>query len=171
MDFFKIITSNAGFFHFIVSLIAMIAGMYVLVTQKGTKRHKQVGYIYFVAMVLVNGSAFSIYSLYGKFGLFHWFAVFSSVTLLIGMLPLWVTRFKNAIQIHIRTMYWSVIGLYCAFVSEIFTRLPKVVITPDGEIVRIFYMMVLVGTGLTMAIGLIFFIKFKPKWVKQFQRR
>lgn len=53
-----------GTFHLIVSIIAMISGMMVLCRPKGTKRHKQVGYIYVVAMLLVNLTAFMIYRLF-----------------------------------------------------------------------------------------------------------
>ena len=55
-------------------------------------------------------------------------------------------------------MYWSVIGLYAAFVSEVSVRVPQ---TP-------FYAMVGIGTGIVMLLGTIFFRIYKRKWKKEF---
>lgn len=59
-----------GTFHLIVSIIAMISRMMVLCRPKGTKGHKQVGYFYIIAMLLVNLTAFLIYRVLGDLGFF-----------------------------------------------------------------------------------------------------
>ena len=69
----KLTSGLTGTFHLIVSIIAMISGMMVLCRPKGTKGHKQVGYIYVIAMLLVNLTAFLIYRLFGGFWDFSFF--------------------------------------------------------------------------------------------------
>ena len=71
----NIVSGNIGLIHLIVSIIAMITGIFVLLTKKGTIKHKQIGYVYTVSMVLVNVTAFMIYRLFGGFGIFHFFAI------------------------------------------------------------------------------------------------
>ena len=83
-----LISGLTGTIHLIVSIIAMISGMMVLYRPKGTKQHKQLGYIYVIVMLLVNLTAFMIYRLFGGFGIFHFFAIVSLLTLLAGMYPI-----------------------------------------------------------------------------------
>ena len=49
-----------GTLHLYVSIIAMLTGILVLSMKKGTKKHKQIGYVNVVAMLLVNLTAFMI---------------------------------------------------------------------------------------------------------------
>lgn len=116
----NIVSGSTGIIHLIFSIVALIAGLFVLATTKGTKTHKRVGYVYSVSMVLVNLTAFMIYKLYGKFGVFHWFAVISCATLIAGLYPVLAKKNKNYLLIHFNFIYWSVVGLYCAFMAEIF---------------------------------------------------
>ena len=48
---YEFVNSSLGWFHLVTALMAMIAGAYVLVKPKGTKRHKQIGYIYVISMI------------------------------------------------------------------------------------------------------------------------
>jgi hypothetical protein len=64
-------------------------------------------------------------------------------------------------------MYWSVMGLYGAAVAEVLVRIPKVVIE-SGVPNKVFYDMTGIGVGLTMGLGVFFFVRMKPKWSKQF---
>lgn len=165
----NIVKDTTGLIHLVSSFIALVTGLYVLVAQKGTKSHKQIGYIYALAMLLVNLTAFMIYRLYGKFGIFHGFAVLSSITLFAGLYPVITKKSKDYLIKHFRSMYWSVIGLYCAFMAEIFSRLPKYILTPEGKPMLVFYKFVGIGTALVMIIGTFFFLKFKPVWEKQYK--
>jgi uncharacterized membrane protein len=162
------ISGTVGLIHVLSSVIALITGLFVLVTVKGTRQHRQVGYVYAVAMLLVNGTAFMIYRLYGTFALFHWMAVVSLLTLVAGMVPILRKSGKNYKVVHFQFMYWSVIGLYCAFVAETFSRLPRVVLNENGEPMTVFYKFIGIGTALVMVVAIGFYIKYKPKWVKQF---
>lgn len=67
-------------------------------------------------------------------------------------------------------MYWSVIGVYGAFVSETLVRMPKVVVE-SGIPNSVLYNMTGVGTAFVMGLGVYFFLKLKPKWDIQFEHK
>jgi len=108
------------------------------------------------------------YRLFGTWGIFHWTALVSTLTLLGGLIPILTKRPKNNyVTLHFSFMYWSVIGVYGAFVSETLVRIPKVVV--ESRIPNnVFYSMTGIGTGLVMGLGVYYFLKLKPKWDKQF---
>ena len=151
----NIIESPAGLIHLIASTFALIFGAMVLVMHKGTKNHVKIGYAYFVSMLLLIATAFMIYRLFDGWGIFHYLTVTSLITLLIGMVPIWLKpKNINWKYLHFCFMYWSVIGLYAAFAAELLTRIPQ---TP-------FMGMVGVATGVIMLFGTIIFGKNKKKW-------
>ena len=168
MNFENFITSNTGLIHFISSLFALLFGTLILMLPKGTAKHKTIGRLYGMTMLVVLVTAFMIYSLFGKWGIFHWTAVISSLTLIAGLLPI-LTKYptKYYVSLHFSFMYWSVMGVYGAFVSETLVRMPKVVVE-SGIPNSTFYNMTGIGTALVMGLGVYFFLKFKPKWDKQF---
>ena len=150
-----------GIVHLISSILALVFGTVVILGKKGTRTHKKWGYAYVVSMIGVNLSAFLIYKLFGGFGIFHVAALVSSLTLVGGMIP--VLRKKNrkkSIFAHFAFMYWSVMGLYAAFASELLTRIPE---TP-------FFGMVGIATGIIMTIAYVFFYRNKKIWYEQFIR-
>ena len=154
---FNIVGDTYGLIHFISSIIALISGAFVLFLEKGTRTHKQVGYVYVVSMGVLIITAFMIYRLFGGWGIFHFAAVASLLTVGFGMVPMWTKRPpKTYKHLHFAFMYWSVIGLYAAFAAEVLTRIPN---TP-------FFGMVGVATGIIMIIGAMYFAKNKEKWVK-----
>jgi hypothetical protein len=107
-------------------------------------------------MVILLVTAFMLYNLFGKWGIFHYFAVVSTFTLLLGMVPIFMrNQIKNWAYLHFSFMYWSVIGLYGAFVSEMMTRIPEVP----------FFGMVGLATAGVMVVGGIVFGFNKAKWV------
>ncbi|BAO74246.1 DUF2306 domain-containing protein [Winogradskyella sp. PG-2] len=115
-----IIHSNIGWFHFILAVLAMLTGTMVLLNKKGTLFHKRSGYIYVFSMLLINISSFFIINFDG-FSIFHFFAIMSLATIIGGTLPT-IKKKKNWFGYHFYFMSWSVVGLYCAFWSEIGTR-------------------------------------------------
>lgn len=143
-----------GFFHLLTSIFSLLFGSIVLFSKKGTKRHKQFGYAYVVNMLGVLISALFIYRLFGGFGVFHFLAVFGLVYLLVGVLPA-LFRIKNWIKWHVYFMYWSVIGLYAAFVAEVAVRIPN----------SAFWWMVGLGTALVTIIGGRYYGKNKDFWM------
>jgi len=147
-----------GEIHLYAALLATVLGTYILIAKKGTKTHRQIGMVYFGMMLTVNITAFMIYRLYGGFGIFHLAAIFSLATLLAGMIPIMREKSKSNMIKHISFMYWSVIGLYAAFVSETLTRIPD----------KPFYNMLGIAVLLTTAAGAIGFKRYKNSWIKKF---
>jgi len=168
MNFGNFITSSTGLIHFIASIFALLLGTLVLVFQKGTLKHKIIGRLYALTMLVVLTTAFMTYKLFGTWGIFHWTAVISSLTLISGLIPILIKRpANNYISLHFSFMYWSIMGVYGAFVSETLVRMPKVVLE-SGIPNSLFYNMTGIGTAIVMGIGLYFFLKNKSNWDKQF---
>ena len=148
-----------GALHLFASIVALATGTQVLWMKKGTQLHRQIGYVYCASMLVVIITAFSIYRLFGGFGIFHILALVSFVTLLGGMVPLLLKKpQKSYIALHFSFMYWSVIVLYAAFVSEMLTRIPE---SP-------FFGMVGLATLAVMITAQIFFNRYKKKWLRKF---
>jgi len=112
-----------GLTHLAIALFAVVIGTLVVLSKKGTQRHRLLGRAYVGAMIGVNLTAFLIYELFGGFGLFHWMALVSLLTVLAGYIPArsrvpgWKVR-------HAYFMAGSYVGLIAALSAEILTRTP-----------------------------------------------
>ncbi|WP_438977309.1 DUF2306 domain-containing protein [Polaribacter sp.] len=149
--------STIGFLHLLFSIISMITGLIVILNTKGTKFHKKVGNVYVVNMLLLNISSFFI-SNFNGFSIFHFFAIVSLITILAGMYPV-LKRSENWLQKHYYFMAWSVVGLYCAFWSEVGTRFVKNM--------QDFWWAVAIATFLTAFLGNYFIKKNAKKLTEQ----
>lgn len=145
----------SGIVHLATALLALLSGSLVLARTKGTRVHRITGYFYLGSMLVLNGTALAIYRLFDGWGPFHYAALLSLATLLMGFLPAFF-RVKNWIRWHVAGMYYSVIGLYAAFLSEILTRIPGL---PFGFITGL-------GTAMVLTSGIILFNKFRSSWFK-----
>jgi uncharacterized membrane protein len=152
---------SLGWTHAAAALAALVAGAAVLLTRKGTRRHRQLGWAYVVSMLLLNVTALLIYRLFGRFGPFHVGAVFSLVTVVAGTVAALGARRARArrdavgraraLERHLQWMTWSYVGLAAAAVSEIATRIPA--LRPRPEQGLAFGVTVAVATLLVVAIG------------------
>ncbi|TAE47410.1 MAG: DUF2306 domain-containing protein [Bacteroidetes bacterium] len=111
-----------GLFHTLAAVVALIAGTFVLLRRKGDLIHKRAGYVYTLAMALLNVSAFMIYDLWGRLGPFHFAALVSAATLYMGIRAA-LRRREGWYEQHYYWMSWSVVGLYAAFVAEVGVRM------------------------------------------------
>ena len=160
-----------GLIHLIASILALITGTLVLTLRKGTGRHKQIGYIYLGSMILLLITAFMIYRLFNGFGIFHAFGLLSTFSLIMGMVPVLRRKPGNYIFRHFRSMYWSIIGLYGAFVAEIMVRVPSLnLFQNDIKPTAMFFNVVGLSISLVMIMALIYFKRQKPIWLKQFNQ-
>ena len=126
--------TSLGWTHTISALAALEAGAAVLLTRKGTRRHRQLGWTYVVSMIVLNATALLIYRLFGRIGPFHVAAVFSLATVVAGTAAAFAGRRARerrdvagrarALERHYQWMTWSYVGLVAAAVSEVATRLP-----------------------------------------------
>lgn len=115
-----------GLVHTGFGFAALIAGLLVLLTPKGTHRHRRLGQSYVVFMVLLNATALMIYDLFDGFGPFHFAALVSLATLIAGFVPAYTQKSTSWMRRHAAFMAWSYIGLLAAFISEIATHIPGV---------------------------------------------
>ena len=152
---------SLGWIHTVAALGALAAGAAVLLTRKGTRRHRQLGWTYVVSMILLNLTALLIYRLFGRFGPFHVGAVFSLVTVVAGTAAALGARRarvrRNAeararsLERHYQWMTWSYVGLIAAAVSEIATRVPA--LRPRQGPGLVFGITVAVATLLVIVVG------------------
>lgn len=136
-------TLPIGGIHTVAAVAALASGAAVLLTRKGTRRHRQLGWSYVASMLLLNATALLIYRLFGRFGPFHAGAVFSFVTVVVGTAAALAARRARgrrdavararALELHYQVMTWSYVGLAAAAVSEIATRLPALRPRPGQE--------------------------------------
>ena len=97
------IHNTTGLIHTIAAIISLIAGAFVFFTPKAGFTHKWIGYTYVVAMITVIITAFMLYHLTGSFNVLHIAAIFSSISLSLGMLAIilkkpeknWFYRHRN----------------------------------------------------------------------------
>ncbi|BCE03729.1 DUF2306 domain-containing protein [Marinicellulosiphila megalodicopiae] len=119
-------SSNIALFHVVCALVALLSGALVLLINKGTAKHKMVGYAYFSSMLLMNVSALFTQSLY-TFGPFYWMALGSLATVCAGLaVPVFFRKNKNWLRLHYDFMLWSYVGLIAALFSEIIVRVPAI---------------------------------------------
>lgn len=138
-----IIHSYTGLFHTLTAILSMVFGTAVLLNKKGTLKHRRMGRVYGISMVLKILSAFAIYN-FGSFSLFHGFALVSLITLILGMVPVLRKKPANWYTKHYYFMSWSVVGLYCAFWAELGVRFFDM---------RYFWWVVMMATALTAGLG------------------
>ena len=149
-DVKNVVSGIFGLLHLLFSIIALVAGVFVLLAKKGTKQHKRIGYLYVSSMIVLNLTALSIYELTNTFGIFHWASVACLLTILAGIYPIRAKKGAHYVSLHFSFMFWSIIGLYCAFVAELFSRIPHMILTQDGRPMIVFYGYVAIATGLVI---------------------
>lgn len=111
------------FIHVVLGFASLISGLAIVLLKKGNAKHRLIGRVYVLSMLGLNLTSFGIYKLYGGWGFFHWMAIASLIPLIAGYFSI---RNKN-IEAHYFFMCWSLIGLLCATISEIFVHVPMAV--------------------------------------------
>ncbi len=112
-----------GTIHFVLAIASLVVGGAVLIAQKGGQRHHVLGYIYSVALLLVNVSALSVYPDSGEPGPFQALALVSLVTLSCGFVPALLRRPRGWwIDLHAYFMSWSYVGLVGAGAAQMTTK-------------------------------------------------
>lgn len=150
-----------GWTHTVAALTALAAGAAVLLSAKGTTRHRQLGWLYAASMLLLNASALFIFRLLGRVGPFHAAAVVSLVTVLFGVAAARRARRHRrakhsverarALKYHYAWMTWSYVGLLAAAVSEVATRVPALRPRPGQGLA--FGVTVAAATLMVVAVG------------------
>lgn len=118
--------SPLGTIHVLAAVAALVFGAAVLLTRKGGRLHRLLGYGYVGTMLTTNLTALTIFQLTGSVGPFHLAAVFSGATVVAGLIPVLTRRPRSRwLAFHYAFMAWSYVGLVAAAVSEAAVRLPN----------------------------------------------
>jgi uncharacterized membrane protein len=99
--------SELGWIHAVACLCALAAGAIVLGGPKGTPRHRSVGRLYLVSMLVTNVTALGIYR-NGVFFFPHWFAVAALIAITIGLV---------CVRLRLPRAYWRNVHLTCMVAS------------------------------------------------------
>lgn len=83
------------------------------------------------------------------------------------MYPILKRKGKYSIFRHFTYMYWSVVGIYCAFCAEVLTRASRLLGLRDSW--GLFSLLVGVSIFIVMLIATLIFKKYKPIWKNQFR--
>lgn len=105
--------------HVAAALTAIVVGGLVVLLPKGVGRHRLIGFIYVVAIVIVDIAALQVHE-EAAFGVFHALAVVSLLTVAIGIVPLLLgSRSPLALSFHAYSMASSYAGLLAAGAGQV----------------------------------------------------
>lgn len=149
LSFWQWGNSGLGKFHLWAALAALAIGPLVFVRRKGDIAHRLFGFLYIIAMATTNLSALSIYEFTGGVNYFHFFALFSLLTISAGVVGvvLYATRKSPAaLDFHLQMMSWSYFGLVLAAIAEAGTRgLPRLFDNADSFWTPFFIFLAITG--------------------------
>lgn len=117
-----------GAVHVTAASLSLVTGaVQLLRPHRGDSIHRRMGYVYVAAMVVNNVTALTIYRFTGTFNVFHAAAIYSLVSVLLGVRPLLRRpRPLNWGRIHYMWMAWSYVGLAAAGATEFLARVAHV---------------------------------------------
>lgn len=111
-------------FHAFNGVIALAAGLAIILLHKGTRTHKIAGRIYAGSMYILCLASSAIQDttpFFRGLGIFHVAALVSLGTLTAGLVPaLYRKGFKDWYGMHYYFMLWSYVGLIMALNSHFF---------------------------------------------------
>jgi uncharacterized membrane protein len=143
--------SLIGWLHLISALAAVGFGAAVLMTPKGTQRHRRWGYLFLVSMLALNAAALSLYRIDGSWTGFHWLALASLLTLAVGILTVRLRRPASIwLPLHGGFMAGAYVGLLAAGTAQIATYVAPLSLTT-----------VLVAGAVTL-VGTLLIVKYLP---------
>ena len=108
--------------HIVSASLALLTAAVVLLAPKGPVFHKLAGYIFAVAILLVNISAAFMYKLTGHFNFLHVFIFISMFSLIYGLVPAILKKPQNWLRLHISGMTGAALGVWAAGMAEFTIR-------------------------------------------------
>lgn len=123
LDISNWVHSVSGGLHFTCSVVGMLSGIFVLFNTKGTRLHRNAGFVFVAALLGVNLTALFIYDFNnGVISVFHFLIPVSLFFLGFGIIPMFGKRRPSALNRHIIGMNGAVLGLWAAGATEYFVR-------------------------------------------------
>ncbi|WP_347332280.1 DUF2306 domain-containing protein [Marinimicrobium locisalis] len=118
----KGIQKMLGTIHIIFAVVALLLGAAVILRPKGGRRHRTLGYLYALSLLILNACALLVYEDWANAGPFHILAVVSLATLTGGFIPAILRRPASRwLEMHAYFMSWSYVGLVAAGVAQLTT--------------------------------------------------
>ena len=120
----ELVNSLISSIHVVSASLSILFGGWVLIKGKGTLRHKKIGLYYFVAMLVNNSTALTIYNAFGEWFFPHWLALAALAIIIPGY---YISRLKNksyALKVHIIAMVLSYYLLIGGAINETFLHIP-----------------------------------------------
>lgn len=113
-----------GTIHIAFAITSLAVGAAIFLQKKGGRWHRSFGYLYSIALLLVNLSALSVYRDSGGPGPFHILAFISLATLSAGVFPVFLRKPRDAwINRHAYFMSWSYVGLVATGAGQMATSI------------------------------------------------
>lgn len=111
-----------GLLHVSTAVAALVVGLAVFTSRKGTRRHRRIGAVYVGLLVVLNVAALALHR-EDAFGPFHVLAVVSLLTIGTGIGVLVVgPRSEFRYAIHGYCLAWSYAGVVAAGTGQLSTR-------------------------------------------------
>ena len=112
--------------HALIALLAVPLGLYILITEKGTKTHKRLGRIWVAFLVIVSLTAIFIQAINpGQYSLIHLLIPFTLGSLIYSI---WnIKKFKKTKIVRYKFAHmYSMIGVYVGalLIAGAFTLMP-----------------------------------------------
>jgi len=120
----EVLKSINSWTHILAAFLSIIVGTVIVVTNKGSKRHKKLGMWYCWLMIVNNATSLFIIKAFGRWFFPHYLALIGLAVLVPGY---GVTRFKrwrHWLKVHILCMMFSYYLLVGGAVNEAFLHIP-----------------------------------------------
>jgi len=121
-----------GLVHVTLAVMCLILGPFIFLRRKGDARHKFLGRIWAIMMLIVNVSALVTYDINGKPNMFHIFAVINLIALVPGFIFIRLyqkSRKPLHLVMHRKLMVWAYFGLASAGVWQVATTFIRLSLT------------------------------------------
>jgi uncharacterized membrane protein len=111
--------------HIVASLGAVVAGLCVVVLDKGTARHRLVGKVYAALTYTLCGASFFIFETSGTFSVFHMVAIQNAALVTAGLAAARLrNRLTGWVTWHLRFMMYSYLALVATGALQFLEYLP-----------------------------------------------
>jgi uncharacterized membrane protein len=116
--------TSAGTLHSVLAMFCILVGLIQLLRPKRGPAHRARGYAFVYAMLVVDGTALSLYLFTGQFNVLHVGAIANLICIVMAIVPMLRNpRPKNWKFHHYYWIAWSYVGLMSAGATQLVTRL------------------------------------------------
>lgn len=116
--------TSAGTLHSVLAMFCILVGLIQLLRPERGPAHRARGYAFVYAMLVVDGTALSLYLSTGRFNVFHVGAIANLTCIVVAIVPMLCNpRPRHWRYLHYYWIAWSYVGLMSAAATQIVLRL------------------------------------------------